>query len=181
MTLEYITNEPDYLAFYLFELSVSARRMRTRRRVQLTGSALCLAVAAVGILKKDNVLASLSIIAIPFWYFYWPLYEKRFYQRNMTKVVRETFGKIFGKITSLQITDEFIADQTCGTETKAPLSAITAINEIPGYIFIKLETGVGIVIPVGNISDVAAVKTRLSDVALANNIKYTVAEHWVWR
>ncbi len=182
MTLEYTTQEQDYLTFHLFELSVSARNKRTRRRAKINCTLLFLVVAIYSIIvNKAIVLAALFIVMAVLWYLLWPRYEKHFYERQFKGVIKESYGKILGKATVLQLTDDHISDSTDGNAISSPLTGITAINEIPGYIFIKLQIGMGIIIPTQNLPAIEDLKTKLHEIATTFNIPYNVYNTWAWK
>ena len=181
MTLEYNTVEQDYLTFHLFELSVSARNKRTRRRAKVNISVLFLVIAVYNIIfSRAIILASLFTVMAALWYLLWPRYEKRYYLRNFKNAIKESYGKIFGNATTLQLTPDHISDITAGNEISSPLSGITAINEIPDYIFIKLQIGMGIIIP-KTTPGIEELRTKLHEIATTFSIPYNVYDKWAWK
>ena len=182
MTLEYNTNEQDYLTFHLFESSVSARSKRIRRRSRINIVILFIALAIFSIVvNRSIILAVLFLLTSVLWYLLWPRYEKHFYQRQFKAAIKESYGKILGKATVLQLTDDHISDLTDGNAISSPLTGITAINEIPGYIFIKLQIGMGIIIPTQNIPGIEELKTKLHEIAASFSLPYTVYDTWAWK
>ena len=182
MTLEYTTNEQDYLTFHLFESSVSARSKRIRRRSRINIAVLFIVLAIFSIVvNRAIILAVLFLLISILWYLLWPRYEKRFYLRHYKSAIKESYGKILGKTTVLQLTDDHISDLTDGNAISSPLTGITAINEIPGYIFIKLQIGMGIIIPTQNLSAIEELKTKLHEIATTFKIPYNVYNTWAWK
>ncbi len=180
MTLEYNTVEQDYLTFHLFESSVSVRSKRTRRRSRVNIAVLLLVAAIYNIIIADYIAASLFTLAAALWYLLWPRYEKHFYLRHYKSAIKESYGKIFGNATTLQLTPDHISDITAGNEISSPLSGITAINEIPDYIFIKLQIGMGIIIP-KTTPGIEELRTKLHEIATTFSIPYNVYDKWAWK
>jgi hypothetical protein len=181
MTLTYTLSQDDYLNHQLFTASLSNRVKRQRKRSRIIWFIAFLSLAWLFYLKKDNFLAYYFFIFTILYILFYPYYSRWYYKRHYKRFVNETYKNRFGKISSVIINEEQIQDIDEGGETKILVSEIENIYETSEYFFLRLKSGLGLIIPKHKVDNVHLLKHELKTISNKQHIDFIEMQNWKWK
>ena len=169
MKLEYKINEQDFLDFQLFTASKSNRiNMKKRNgRILLTAGS---AAIALYFFVNENIVMSIyfALVAILSGLFY-PKYFIWRYKKHYKTYIKENYSKRFGQIETLEINNDWIFSKDKTTEWKINLSEIERIDETDKHFFIKMSTGISLLIPKRELDTIDKLREKFKDIGLSVN------------
>lgn len=181
MTIDYTIDENDFLTHQLFLASKSVRIKKKRQRSKVI---LPLIYIAFGLLFlfEDKVSLTITFFIIGFlWFFIYPLWEKRLYINHYKGFIKENYKDRFGRIATLEFSNEYILAKDDGSESKVLTTELEEIFEIPAAIFITLKGGQSLILPKDKITNFDSVKARLRELSNYLKINYNTDEKWEWK
>lgn len=181
MILKYIVREEDYLTHQLFVASQSEKIRKKRFRGKLFLSIVYLLFGAFQLYQGNATMAAVFFILAVSWFFFYPLWEKGYYQKNYHKSIRAHYWEQFDKITTLEITPSFIKASNDGAESLISNNELAVVNEIPTLFLIGVKGGQSLVIPKNEIQNVDAFRGVMKQITTKNNLEYLHHEDWVWK
>lgn len=181
MTLTYSLDQEDFLTLQLFTASLSDRVKRQRNKSLVFWSIAFLCLAWLCYQNEDRFLTYYFLgFAILFVFFY-PIYSKWFYKRHYRRYVNEPYRNRFGKVASVTIDNEQIhaIDET--EESKILISELEKIYEIAEYFFLKLKSGMTLIIPKLKIDNLDLLTEELKTIADKQHIGFVAVNNWKWK
>lgn len=173
----------DFLTYHLYTVSKTPRLMRARTRnwILLTVSFLLFSFVFFdsNINSLGYYFAIVSVVTLIFY----PFYSRWKYKRYYTMVIADTYKNRIGEESSLEITAEFILTKSATWEMKFNVSQIEEINEIRDFYFLKLKTGMFIIISKSKTpkQELVAMDVTLRELAVKTGINWNTELNWKWR
>jgi len=177
MTLEYKINEQDFLDFQLFTASKSDRINKKKRNGWILLTVGSIVVAFYFYLNQNNPMTIyFGLVAIAIGVFY-PKYFKWRYKKHYKTYIKENYSKRFGQVAILEINNDSIFSKDKTGEGKINLSEIEKIDETANHFFLKISTGVSLLIPKKELKSIDELREKFKDVGL------TVLDetNWNWK
>lgn len=177
MTLEYKIDEQDFLDFQLFTASKSDRINRKKRNGRIFLSVGSIVVAFYFYLNQNRAMAiyfGLVAIAMGVWY---PKYFKWRYKKHYEAFIKENYSKRFGQVEMIVINKDSIFSKNKTGEGKINLSEIDKIDETANHFFLKLSTGLSLLIPKKDLQNAKEVRDKFSEIGLPVNDE----RNWTWK
>lgn len=179
MTLEYSIKEEDFLNFQLFTTSHNKRIQKRKNLVWITtpivtGIATILAIVS----KNYGIAIYFGLIAITCALFY-PRYFKWRYKKHYKTYIKENYVKRFGQSAILEFRENTIYSKDLTGEGTLNVSQIEQVHETGNYFFIKISTGLSLILPkraLKNLAEVNPVREKL----LALKIPLVEEMDWKW-
>jgi len=181
MTLTYNLTEEDYLNHQLFMASLSDRVKAQRRRSRLIWFIVFFSLALLSYQRKDSFLTYYFLGFAIFYILFHPLYSRWLYKRHYKKNVAETYKNRFDKNSTITIDSEQIHDIDETSETKISTSEIEKTYETSKYIFLKLKSGLTLIIPKFKVQNLDLVIQELKAIANMRQADYIEMLNWHWR
>jgi hypothetical protein len=179
MTLD----ENDYLTYQLYTASKAPRikKARTRGWIITTLASLCMAYLFFE--NYNDLLAYYFLIAAGVSLIFHPLYSRWRYKRHYRKYIEDNYKNRIGQECALEITDDVIITKDKTGEGRINTTEVEEINEIKDFYFIKIKTGVSLIIPKlkTDTKDLAVIENGLKQLAEKKGIKWNVELNWKWR
>ncbi|WP_167916582.1 YcxB family protein [Tamlana crocina] len=115
----------------------------------------------------------MSIISLLFYgkYYKWKL------KKHYTKFVTENYAKRFGQLESLEIYPDFIFAKDKTGEGKINISEIENVSGTQNHFFIKISTGLSLIIPKARIKNSMETKSQFENM----NIPVIDETNWKWK
>lgn len=169
MKIKYKVEEEDFLDYHLFITSKSGIVEKRKRNFWIS---LAISILVFGyFIYSDTDEASfntnfivriLIIFVIPFMAlgFFYPKYIKKQYKKGYHKLVKENYSKVFGETTELEFNEAGLFSKEQNAEARMDLSEIEVINETPNYFFIKLRSGLSLIVPKKGLENSNEVKSE---------------------
>lgn len=177
MLLEYKIEEQDFLDFQLFTASKSKRINKKKRNSWILLTIILLTFAFYFYLNQNYVLAVyFGIIAIACALFY-PKYFKWRYKNHYKSYIRENYSKRFGETVIIDIKDGFIYSKDNTGEGKINLTSIERVDETDKHFFLKMNTGISLIIPKNNIQKPGELKIKFQESGLPVHDN----KNWHWK
>ncbi|MFV0481537.1 MAG: YcxB family protein [Campylobacteraceae bacterium] len=181
INLTYFLDENDYLEFQLYTASKSKRVKKMMLFDKLVLPLIYTVIAIAGYVLNLNVIFYLSFVVLAIlWFFLYPKYNKFRYKKHYLFSIREHFSKALNEEITLLLDDKFLKTSTKSANSSINTSEIECINEIKNHIFIKLNSGVSIILPKDKIEDISAVINELEKLSQSLNITYNKELDWNW-
>jgi hypothetical protein len=181
MIIEFILDEQDLLTHQLFVASKSEQIKKRRNRSRLAAPIVQAGFGILFLVEHKYVPGIIFLCLAPIWYFVYPLWERKYYERNYRAFIRENQNGLANKTVSLEFTEESILAKDNGSEGKILFTEIASINEIPALILIRLKGGKAFIIPKNKLADQEALVGLLENLASRLNITYEVNKDWEWK
>lgn len=176
MKFEYKIEKDDFVDFQLFTASKSERIHRRKRNTWffLTLSAV---IATVYFYANQNNVMTVyfGVVSVLFGIFY-PKYFKWIYKRHYKKHINEYYANRFGQTITLEIADNHIHLKDKTGESKLNLSEIEKVDETNNHFFVKISSGISIIIPKSEIENIDELREKLKSIGLNINDE----THWKW-
>jgi len=173
----------DYLTYQLYTASKTPRIRKARIKgwVLTTVTFLCLTYL---FFENDNeflgyyfLVVSLLSLAL------YPFYSRWRYKMHYKKYIKDTYKNRFGEECALEISNDVIVTRDKTGEAKINTTEIEEINEIKDFYFVRVKTGVSLIISKvkTDVNDLEVIETRLRELADKKGIKWNVELDWKWR
>lgn len=177
MTLEYKIDEQDFLDFQLFTASKSDRINKKKRNgwILLTIGSI---VVALYFYLNENVAMTIyfGLVAIACGLFY-PKYFKWKYKKHYKPYIKENYSKRFGQIEALEINNDYIFSKDKTGEGKINISEIERVDETDNHFFLKISTGLSLIIPKKELENVDELRENFKEIRLTVNNE----TNWTWK
>ena len=175
MKIKYKVEEPDFLEFQLFTVSKSGE---LAKKAKLFWISLAIAIPVFGyfiyskindvVLTNDFVILILIFFVAPLITLgvFYPKYLKRQYKKAFQKFVKENYSKVFGDAAELEFNEEGLFSKGQNAEGRMNLSEIEVINETQNNFFVKLKTGLSVIVPKRELENSNKVKLEFKKLGL---------------
>ena len=177
MTLEYKIDEQDFLDFQLFTASKSDRINKKKRNGWILLTVGSIAVA-LSFYLKENIAMTIyfGLVALACGFFY-PKYFKWRYKKHYKTYIKENYSKRFGQVETLEISNDWIFSKDKTGEGKINLSEIDRIDETDNHFFLKISTGLSLLIPKTELRSVDGLRDKFKEIGLTVNDE----TNWSWK
>jgi purine-cytosine permease-like protein len=176
MTFEFKISEQDFLDFQLFTASKSDRINKKKRNGWLFLTIGAIVVALYFYVNHNTFLSIYSgLVAIVFGLFY-PKYFKWRYKKHYKTYIKDIYSKRFGQIETIEISNDSILSKDKTGEGRINLSEIEQIDETDNHFFLKISTGISLIIPKKELNNTANLKKKFKDIGLTLNDE----TNWKW-
>ena len=169
LQIDYQLEENDFLEFQLFVASQSQLIAKKKRRSWLLLSLASTALTVNFIIKQGDFLAVyFGVISAAIILFY-PRYFNWRYKRLYIKHIRENYVNRFGTIEHLEFLDNhlFVKDEI--GEATINVSEVECVDEIPNHFFLKVSTGMSIVIPKNGLNNLNEIREEFQRLGIVIN------------
>jgi hypothetical protein len=170
----------DYLRFQLFTASKSKkiRNKRISSWILSLISLLCLSYLFSQLADKflENYFLIFSVITLIFY----PFYNSWYYKRHYLKYVEENYKNQFGVISEIEFKDGYILSRDPTGESKTRLNEFYMINEIRDDLFIRLKSGMTIIVPSRTV-DFDKLKLEIRELTQDTPVEWNDYLDWKWR
>ena len=166
MRLEFKIHENDFLAFQLFAASQSERIRKEKNKSWLILTIGSVVLAAYFLLNQNISMAVFfGLVGMTCGLFY-PLYFRWRYKRHYKSYIKENYHKRFGQTEVLEINDDhlFMEDKT--GEGKINLKEIEKVDETVDHFFMKISTGVSVIIPKDRVDNINELINQFEKIGL---------------
>jgi hypothetical protein len=177
MTLD----ENDFLAHQLYTASKSPRVQKGRRRRWIFTTVSLVAMSFIFFESYKDVLGYYFLVLSVLSLFFYPMYSRWYYKRHYRNYIRDEYKNRFGREVTLEINDDVILATDNTSESKIDTSEVEAINEIKDYYFVKLTSGVSVIISKTKEKDIDKITTALKSLAEKRGIKFNEELDWKWK
>ena len=181
MTLKYSLNENDYLQSQLFIASKTERIKNQRTRSWILISLGFFSLSYLFSQTDKDFLVyyfiGLGILSI----FLYPIYQKSYYRKHYQKYIADTLKNRFGELSTITFTDTNIECFDRTDDGKINLTEIEEIFEIMEYFFLRMKSGVSLIIPKSKIENTDNLRTELKTLADKLKVNYTSELNWKWK
>ena len=176
MKIEYLIQEEDFLKYQLFTASKSERINRKKRNgwIGLTIGSLLFALYFYNS-DKDFLTYYFVVVAMITGLFY-PKYFKWRYKKHYRTYIKENYKNRFNERAQLEFTPEYIESKDKTGEGKIKTSELKEISETSDHFFVKLSTGMSLIIPKKEFSDLNQLRGQLEQL----NIPIKDELNWEW-
>lgn len=176
MKYKYTVEEKDFLSLQLFAASTS-KNIKIKKLLGWIFLSAASGIFSIIIYRDGNILGAsiLGILTFVIAALYPALYKLR-YKKHYTKYVNKHYHKRFGETASLEIFKDYIVSKNKTGEGRIKISEIDEIIETQDYLFMKISSGVSVIIPKESVNNIEALKSTLKD----RKIKFTINLDWKW-
>ena len=116
-----------------------------------------------------------GLSALAFGLFY-PKYFKWRYKIHYKTFIKENYSKRFGQKEFLEINSDHIYSKDKTGEGKINLSEIERVDETCNHFFLKISTGMSLVIPKKELESIDKLRQKFMEIGLTVNDK----TNWKW-
>jgi hypothetical protein len=176
MKIEYKIEENDYLEFQLFTASKSNRIRQRKVTSWILITLISLFSGGYFYLKNHLPMTIYFGITALISAILYPIYFKWRHKKHYKKHIRENYHKQFGTTKQLEITAEYIYSSDSAGEGKIKVSEVDEINETQNHFFLKISTGLSLIIPKREINDSDLLKNEMEGFGLKINNEL----NWKW-
>jgi len=181
MHLQYTLDENDFLDFQLYTADTAPAAQRKRRMIQYAFAGMYVILGGLMlVVSKPGLAVFLFALGILWWMFY-PKYERKRYQNHFRLHIHEHYQDRIGRPSSMKFTDKGIVSQNSGGEGILPYTELEAIQETGRHIFLRLKSGVALIIPKHQMENAAEITSTLQQLAQEHHIPYTTQLNWTWK
>ncbi|MBK8807419.1 MAG: YcxB family protein [Bacteroidales bacterium] len=177
MKLEYKIIEQDFLDFQLFTASKSDRikKKKTNSWILLTAGSI---MVAFYFYFKENTIMTIyfGLVAVACG-LYFPKYFKWRYKKYFKIYIKENYSNRFGHVETIEINNDSIFSKDKTGEGKINLSEIEKIDETDNHFFLKISTGLSLIIPKRELEKTDELKSKFKDLGLTLNNE----TNWMWK
>ncbi len=180
MTLKYSLDENDYLHNQLFISSKTERIKKQRTRSWIIISLGFFSLAYLFSQTDKDIFAYYFIGIGILSTFLYPLYHKSYYRKHYQKYIADTLKNRFGETVTVTFTDTNIECVDRTGDSKINLAEIEEIFETGEYFYLKIKSGVSLIIPKLKIETNDNLEIELKALADKLNVNYTSELNWKW-
>lgn len=170
----------DYLTHQLYTASKTPRVRNSRTRNWIFTTITFLGLTYI---LYDNGNLFLSIYFLVFSILsalFYPLYSRWRYKRHYLKYIQDTYRNRFGEECKIEITEDHILTQDKTGNSTINTSEIEQINEIKDFYFIKMKSGVSIIISKAKSDDLTSIEKAIESL-VNKGIKHNIELDWKWK
>ena len=169
MELEFKIDEQDFLDFQLFTASQSGRIKRNMWNGWIFLTLGC-GIAAGYFYFEDSIALAifLGLATIVYGLFY-PKYFRRTHKKHYKNYIRENYSNRFNKQEYIEINNETIFAKDKVGESTINISEIERIDETEKHFFVKITTGVSLIIPKYKIQNPDDVRAKFESLGFSTN------------
>ncbi len=177
MKIEYTISEDDFLAFQLFTSSQSERINKKKKKGRIFLTLTSLAIAMYFFFIHSILVAVYCLIISIFCALFYPKYFIWRYKKHYQNFIKESYSKRFGEKAEIELLTDSIRSKDKTGEGTINTSEIENVNETARHFFIKISTGLSLIIPKRDLNNSAEVKAKFSSIGL------TVTDFlsWEWK
>ncbi len=169
MELAYSLSRADYISFQLFAASQSNEVKKTKRKFRVRLPIIYLIVGA-GLLAYGAMIMAVAFFVIAgLWYFLSPMYIKKHFEKAYVKYVDEYFKNRFDTPVKISLSSEMIETEDFEGESKLKTSGIEKIVEIKRFFYLKMTSGIYLIIPKYKIENPDQLREELHSIGTMNN------------
>jgi hypothetical protein len=177
MTLD----ENDYLTYQLYTASKTPRIRKARIRGWILTTVTFLCLSYLFFENNNDVLGYYFLIASFLSLTLYPIYSRWRYKRHYLKYIQDTYKNRFGEEASLEINEDIVVTRDKTGEGRINTTEIESINEIKDFYFIKMKTGVSLIISKVKTDDLGRIKNDIQLLIEKKGIKHNLELDWKWR
>ena len=176
------SDQNDFLTYQLYTASKTPTIKNARIRGWVLTTAAFICMTYLFFTSNNDLLGyyflAASILSLIFYPFYFAWRYKRHYERY----IEDTYKNRFGEEYTLEINEEFILTKDKTGEAKINNTEIEEINEIKDFYFVKVRTGVSLIISKVKTDphDLEILVKRLRELVDKKGIKHNVELNWKW-
>ncbi|MBE0655227.1 MAG: YcxB family protein [Bacteroidales bacterium] len=179
--LEYQLVREDHVTFQLYIASKSERIKKKRRRTKFRLPLAYLLFAVIIYFVGEISLSLIFLLIGILWFLIYPKYEKRMYEKHYQSFVEENFKTESDPEVVIELTEEKINATDKSGNSSIKIDAITAVDEIKDYFFIKLSPGQGLILPKSKIENMIEFENWLNRVLEKYQIPKNIDLDWKWK
>ncbi|WJS96035.1 hypothetical protein NYQ10_06150 [Flavobacterium johnsoniae] len=182
MELNYSLTENDYLQQQLY-LASKSEQIKKQRRITKTFVILVLVILGFFLYVNENLLEAYCCgVTAVIYFFLFPFYQKKFYQRVFKKYVIENFKNRIGIVTKIKFKEDVLEVFNEGIgKSEFNFSVLKNISEIKDYFFIAFKTGESFMIPKLQIGNIEELRCKLKSIAENLKIDFISELDWKWK
>ncbi|MCT4639473.1 MAG: YcxB family protein [Bacteroidales bacterium] len=181
MKLEFQLEREDHVTFQLYIASKSERIKKKRKTVKYRVPIVYLVLAAIIFFVGQLGLSITFVLVGILWYLFYPKYELKKYEKHYRSYVEENFKSDLDPKVVIELTETVINTTEEKGNSSIKVETVKEIDEIGKYFFIKLNPGLGLVLPKSKINDLHKFETWLSSVVEKYGIKRNIDLEWKWK
>lgn len=179
--LKYRLETEDHVAFQLYVASCSKRIKRKRKMVKIGAPIAYLILAAIAFFVEVIGLGIIFALLAILWYFFYPKYEKKRYEKHYRSFVEENLKADSNPEVVIELTDTYISLTNKNGYSSMKIEAIKEIDEISKYFFIRFNSGQGLVLPKSIIGNMNEFEKWLNLIIEKHKIKRNINLEWKWK
>jgi hypothetical protein len=180
MNFEFSLSEIDFLTYQLYNAS-KKKSIKNQRRKSWILVTLAFLVLGISFYEYKKISAYLFFACAILSLIIYPFYLKDYYRNHYLKYVRETLKNRYDQSVIIKFESEHVELIDSNSETKINHAILEGIDEIENYIFIRIKTGGGIIIPKKRIERIEELKEELNKIAVKYNLKTNLELDWKWK
>ena len=180
-TLSYNLEKEDYLAFQLYNASISKSIKQNRSKSRLL---LVSAFALLGLLmfvRNSNLAAIVFSVGSVITFLLYPKLLRNRYQKIYETHVADTFVPDSEGNGKLELENDRLIGSNSLSETMVKTDLIQRIDETEKYIFVKVTTGIGFIIPKDRVTNLEEANAWLAKQEQKLGITRIVDLDWEWK
>ena len=163
--MKYSLDENDYLQSQLFIASKTERIKNQRRRSWI--------IISLGFFSLSYLFSQTDKDFLVYYFigfgilsiFLYPLYQKSYYRKHYQKYIADTLKNRFGETATITFTDTNIECFDRTGDSKIILTEIEEIFETGEYFYLRMKSGVSLIIPKSKIENTDNLRTELKTLA----------------
>jgi hypothetical protein len=181
MVHHYTLEERDYHLHLLYTVSHDSNAIKVRAKIRwlMTLSLVLFSVMAYGNNATGQSIYFLVLAIVAFLFL--PAYTRWSYRKTYLKHVRKYYKDRMTEATSIQFEgDSLLVADTQGAST-VDQAEIDAINELTEHLFIKVNSGQSIIVPLYKIEDLSLFRKEVKQFSETKGIPWNDETSWVWK
>lgn len=181
MEVNYKVSLNDYLQYYLYNASHSARLIDQQKRTHFWLAMIVGVIAVFFLLAQNTFMAVVcAILAVVIFIFY-PGYQRKKLLQHYQQSVRESYEGIENEVVNIRFSPDCIEISDSATETRIKYNRVKAIIETGEHFFLQFITGNSLILRKNACPDMAGMQQYLQDLAKTLNIAYHDETNWKWK
>lgn len=170
-------NENDFINFHLYEASTNPSKIKSRKKSFFILLVLSLLTVFCGYLKDEIPLMYYGLFCAFLVLCFGNIYLRWRHKRHYTRHVKNNFNCQSEESVQIEIIDDHIRMIDSASDSNVKISEIKVVNEIKNYYFLKLSTGLNLVIP----KTLSSLNDEVNAMIRNHNIPHFVQLDWKWR
>lgn len=181
MTINYSIDENDFLTYQLYTASKSERIKKKRQRNKLMVPIFYILLGLYGYFTDRPIVMIIFWSIAVLWFCFYPLYERNRYRNYYKDLIKENYKGRLGQTGTLHFSEDFMLAIEDENESKISTKEIEQFIEISSAVFIKLKSGIFLILPKNKIPQFEQLKSYLMELAEGLNVDYAIEENWEWK
>lgn len=178
MNIKYQLSASDFLAYQLYASSKSKLHQKRRFRSRLIIPIFYVILGLFLALANDRpvvggIFTGLGVI----WFIFYPMYSQWRYKRHFQKHVNENYKNRIHQPVEFELNENSVYVKDMVSESTINGNELKSLIETPGHFFIKLSSGLSLIVPKHTVENQAAFKSLI----LAFGAEYVNELNWVWK